>query len=425
MALCLGVLVMLGGCGGPSGDPNSGGDATIEDASGNAFSLGIPGLSSEERRAFSVGNSFFNDNWVTAPASTEGRDGLGPLFNAASCSSCHFKDGRARPPAEGEESALGLLLRLSTPGEDPFLGGPVPDPAYGDQLQDRAINGVEPEGRIALTHEPIEIQRADGTVSTLALPIYTFEDLAYGELSEELLVSPRIAPIVAGSGLVEAIPDDAISAAADPDDEDGDGISGRVNMVWDARAEELRIGRFGWKANVPTLEQQTAAAFLGDIGITSPLFPDPGCTEAQASCHDAPSGGEPEIDQQKIDRIVFYLRTLAVPARRDVENDEVRHGEEIFSRIGCSSCHMPTVETGDSPIEELSNQTIHPYTDLLLHDMGPALADGRPDFGASGSEWRTPPLWGIGLVDDRERPHAVPPRRTGSLAGGGDPLARR
>ncbi len=292
-----------------------------------------------------------------------------------------------------------MLLRLSTPGEDPFLGGPVPDPAYGDQLQDRAINGVEPEGRIALTHEPIEIERADGTVSTLALPIYTFEDLAYGELSEELLVSPRIAPIVAGSGLLEAIPDDKISAAADPDDEDSDGISGRVNMVWDARAEELRIGRFGWKANVPTLEQQTAAAFLGDIGITSPLFPDPGCTETQASCHDAPSGGEPEIDQQKIDRIVFYLRTLAVPARRDVEHDEVRQGEEIFSRIGCSSCHTPTVETGDSPIEELANQTIHPYTDLLLHDMGPALADGRPDFGASGSEWRTPPLWGIGLVD--------------------------
>jgi CxxC motif-containing protein (DUF1111 family) len=397
--IVLAVLsIVAGACSEPA-DVRSGGEATVEDTSGNAFAIAIPSLTTEQRRAFSVGNSFFNDNWVTAPASTEGRDGLGPLFNAQSCSSCHFKDGRASPPLDGEDPGLGLLLRIGVAGEDPMTGAPLGDPNYGDQLQDRSIGGVDAEGRIRIDHTDLEVERADGTTSVLSLPGYGIEDLAYGPLADDLLISPRIAPMVTGTGLLEAIPAETITEAADPDDEDGDGVSGRVNTVWDVAAGEPALGRFGWKANVPTVAQQGAAAFLGDIGITSPLFPGPGCTEVQGACLAAPHGGEPEVDQHKLDRIAFYVRTLAVPARRDPSDPNVRRGEELFAEIGCTACHTPTLETGPSDIDQLANQVIHPYTDLLLHDMGPDLADGRPDFDAAGSEWRTPPLWGIGLVE--------------------------
>ena len=381
----------------PRDRSRSGGDGTVMLAGTGAFAQPLPTLTAEERRAFSVGNNFFNDNWVTAPASTEGRDGLGPLLNAQSCSSCHEFDGRGEPPSSDDDPVRGLLLRLSVPGAQ---GATTPDPNYGGQLQDRAINGVEPEGRIVITNQEISGTFSDGTAYTLLKPSYEIADLAYGPLAPDVQISPRIAPPVFGVGLLEAVPESTVLAAADPDDADGDGISGRANRVPDKTGATV-LGRFGWKANVATVEEQNAGAFHGDIGVTTSLHPDQECTDAQAACLAAPTGGSPEVDDQKLARVTFYTRTLAVPARRAVAEPDTDAGEALFTAVGCASCHLTELRTGSSaPVAQLADQVIHPYTDLLLHDMGPDLADGRPDFEASRSEWRTAPLWGIGLVDE-------------------------
>ena len=376
-------------------DERLGGDTTAFSAGSNAFELSARNLTNDERRVFEVGDSFFNQNWVTAPASTEARDGLGPTFNAQSCSSCHSHDGRAKPPDHDKDPERGLLLRLSVPGPD----GPVGDPIYGGQLQDRAINGVLPEGRIAIRYEVISGQYPDGTPFTLRKPGYVILDLAFGQLHAEVMVSPRIAPVTVGMGLLEAVPQERLLSLADPDDANGDGMSGRPNMVWDVRHARLVLGRFGWKANQPTVEQQAAQAFRGDIGITSSLVAAENCPPAQHACAAAPNGGAPEIPDERLAKVVFYVQTVAVPAMRNVEDPHVRRGAELFVQTGCAACHTPRHVTGDDhPVAALRNQTIFPFTDLLLHDMGEGLADGRPDGLASGREWRTPPLWGIGLV---------------------------
>jgi CxxC motif-containing protein (DUF1111 family) len=231
-------------------------------------------------------------------------------------------------------------------------------------------------------------------------PVYQFTKPAYGPLGDDLLVSPRVAPAVIGMGLLEAISENDLLAWADPEDADGDGISGRVNRVWDAKNGATAIGRFGWKANQPSVEQQVAGAFNGDMGITSPLFPKEDLPARESTLLvKYQSGGEPEIDASHIADVTFYCQTLAVPARRDLDNPIALRGEKLFAEIGCATCHLPSVQTGAHELSEVAHQTIRPYTDLLLHDMGPELADGRPDFEADGQEWRTPPLWGIGLVE--------------------------
>jgi CxxC motif-containing protein (DUF1111 family) len=225
--------------------------------------------------------------------------------------------------------------------------------------------------------------------------------LAFGDLAEGTMISPRVAPQMVGLGLLQAIDEADLLAHADPDDADGDGISGRPNRVWDVGNEDFALGRFGWKANQPRLEQQNSGAFLGDIGITSSLFPTENCSAAQPDCEAAPNGGQPEIDPTHVDKVDFYSKFLAVPARRDFRDPEVRQGEQLFGTLGCATCHVTQFTTGEvDGLPELSNQTIHPYTDLLLHDLGDDLADGRPDYEANGNEWRTPPLWGIGLFKD-------------------------
>lgn len=376
----------------------SGGETTVFDTTINAFSLPARNLVPDQRRAFFVGNTFFNDNWVVAPASTEGRDGLGPTFNAPSCASCHFKDGRAAPPTKPGEDRPGLLIRLAVPGADAY-GGPLPDPRYGGQLNDRGIPGVAAEGRLKRTVESVPGSYTDGEPYVLERPVYAFEDLAFGPLDPAVMISPRVAPAMPGLGLLEAVPEASILARADPDDADGDGISGRPNRVWDQAAGATRLGRFGWKANQPTIEQQVAGAFLGDIGVTSRLNPEQNCPDSQPDCQRAPSGGAPELDDHKLERVTRYSQTLAVPARRGLDDPEVRRGEALFAEARCTACHLPELRTGpDAAFPQLADQVIHPYTDLLLHDMGEGLADGRPDYLATGSEWRTPPLWGIGLV---------------------------
>jgi CxxC motif-containing protein (DUF1111 family) len=378
----------------------SGGEGTTFSVGKNAFTQPAENLPQARRSPFFTGNSLFNRNWSTAPASTTGTDGLGPTFNARSCSTCHFKDGRGRPPLGEDEAMTTMLLRLSIPGTDEH-GGPNPEPTYGGQLNPLGVLGVPGEGDPRVVTELVQGEYDDGSVYELSVPSYEVRDLAFGELAEGTMISPRVAPQMIGLGLLQAIPEADLLARADPEDADNDGISGRPNRVWDVASEQVVLGRFGWKANQPSLEQQNSGAFVGDIGITSPLFPEQNCTDAQSECVSAPSGGEPELDQTRVDQVDYYSKYLAVPARRAHRDPEVTQGEALFGPLGCASCHTVTFRTGIVDGQpELSEQTIHPYTDLLLHDMGDGLADGRPDYEANGNEWRTPPLWGIGLFQD-------------------------
>jgi CxxC motif-containing protein (DUF1111 family) len=370
-------------------------DGTTINQGRTAFAQGMQALDNHDRGEFAVGNSFFNQNWVMAPSSTVARDGLGPIFNAQSCSSCHFEDGRGQPPEDDDDPQRGLLIRLSVLDDD---GNPQPHPVYGSQFQDRAIRKVPAEGsvKIEVTEEPGTYP--DGTAYSLGAPTYTLVDND-GKAIDGIVVSPRVAPAMMGVGLLENVPAKTIEALADPTDADGDGISGRASMVEDDDGNEV-LGRFGWKAAVPTIRKQTTEAFANDIGITSDEHPDQPCTDQQAECLAAKSGGDPEIDADKVDKIEFYSRTLAVPARRDVGKPDTTAGQAAFDEIGCASCHTAELKTGtDSKIPALNDQVIRPYTDLLLHDMGKGLADDRPDGAASGTEWRTAPLWGIGLVE--------------------------
>lgn len=377
-----------------------GGQTTIFNQTANAFSQPAPGLERMQELFFFVGNSFFNQNWVEAPSSTTARDGLGPFFNARSCAGCHFKDGRGRAPSVDGESPTGFLIRLSIPQRD-IHGAYLPDPIYGGQFQDQSILlGEQGEGDLIITYTEIEGRFADGTPYTLRQPSYELTNLQYGDLAPEVMFSPRVANQMIGLGLLEGVPDDALLALADPTDRDGDGISGRPNLVWDFYNQRTAIGRFGWKANQPHLLQQVAGAFSGDMGISTSLFPDPNCTAAQTACEGIPDGGQPEISDDDLLKVVLYSSVLAVPAQRNSDDPQVQWGRDLFIEANCSGCHVPRLETGiHLTVPNLSYQVIYPYTDLLLHDMGQGLADDRPDFEASGQEWRTPPLWGIGLFE--------------------------
>jgi CxxC motif-containing protein (DUF1111 family) len=381
-------------------DPRLGGDTTRVIQSGASFTFLIENAGPGRARVFSFGNRMFNTNWVQAPGSVKSFDGLGPMFNRVSCAACHTFDGRGRPPENPGDPMDSILVRLSMPGEGPH-GGPLPHPVYGDQLSERAIHGVAPEGQTTITYEEIAGTYADGEPYTLRKPSLSFANLAYGPM-DGVLTSARVAPQIIGMGLLESVPAATLSALADPDDSDGDGISGRVNTVWSGAASAMVPGRFGWKANVGSSMDQTANAALGDIGLTSSLHLSQNCSVAQTSCLAAFDQGAtdgPEIKQEFLEKLVFYVQAIAVPRQRDETTPQVMRGEAVFREAGCASCHMPALQTGpDAVIPELANQTFHPFTDLLLHDMGPGLADGRPDFAASGSEWRTPPLWGLGLV---------------------------
>jgi CxxC motif-containing protein (DUF1111 family) len=372
----------------------SGGKGTTFNAGKEAYSTPLTTLTRTHRRQFVVGNSFFKDNWVSAPATPANRDGLGPLFHARSCSSCHVLDGRGAPPA-GDEVMTGLLLRLSVPGAN----GPVPEPVYGNQLAVRALPGAEPEADVRIQWVESEETLAGGETLKLRRPDIKVVHWYYGDPAPGLMMSARLAPPVLGGGLLEAIPESALEKLADPDDKNGDGISGRVNHLVDVKSGGKVAGRFGWKANVASLRTQAAEAFAGDMGITTSEHPQENYTEAQAAkLSTFPNGGSPEADALIMDRMESYLRGLGVPARRNVSDPAVQRGESLFRSMSCAACHVPELRTGsDYAMEELRDQTIHPFTDLLIHDMGAGLADNRPDGEATGTEWRTAPLWGLGL----------------------------
>ena len=389
-------LLASGVSSGAAVDTRPGGDTTVEVEGRNAFAMPAANLDDAGRARFAIGNSFFRRNWVEAPASTTARDGLGPHFIARSCGGCHASDGRGAPPAAGA-APVALLMRLSVPGAGPH-GAPLPEPSYGEQFTTSATTGVAPEGEVTVAEVPRQGRFTDGTPYTLRQPVYGFQRLAYGPMASGTMVSPRIAPQLVGVGLLEAIDEADIEANERAQAARGDGIRGQVNRVWDAASGRMRVGRFGWKANVASLAHQTGAAFVGDMGVTSSLFPEEDCPPVQTACRTAPRGGRPEIDDITFGHVVFYQAMLAPPVRRDADAPDVRVGERLFHDAGCATCHRPRYVTGVSPLAALSGQAIHPHTDLLLHDMGEALADGRPDFAASGRQWKTPPLWGLGLV---------------------------
>lgn len=387
------------------GEALSGGSTTVQQSDHNAFSLPSANLSPLRRLDFSVGNSFFRNPWVIAPATTTARDGLGPLFNTNACQNCHIKDGRGHPPAADAASAVSMLVRLSIPAgpadQTSLLhAGIVPEPVYGGQLQDMAIPGSAPEGKVRIDYRSLPMHFADGTQVDLRQPTLQISQLGYGPLHPDTQFSARIAPPMIGLGLLEAIPMASILANADPDDANGDGISGRANQVWDDERGTTVLGRFGWKAGQPTLNQQNAHAFVGDMGLTTNLLPRDDCTATQISCLQAVNGGQPEVSDEILALVLFYSRNLGVPARRQVDDLQVRQGKQLFNQAGCSGCHIPSFTTrADAAEPELANQLIRPYSDLLLHDMGNGLADNRPEFLASGREWRTAPLWGVGLTE--------------------------
>lgn len=257
----------------------TGGATTVPATGRNAFSFPAANLTDAERTRFAIGNSFFKRNWVQAPASTRKRDGLGPHFIARSCGGCHTEDGRGAPPAAGEQP-VALLLRLSVSGLGEH-GGVRPEPVYGDQFDNFAVQGVQPEGKVLIRYSELKGRFADGTPYTLRKPRYGFRDLGYCPMAPDVMVSPRIAPQLIGVGLIEAIAEADILKNAEEQARRGDGIRGVPNRVWDAASRSMRLGRFGWKANVASITHQTAAAFLGDIGITSDLFPQEACTPAR------------------------------------------------------------------------------------------------------------------------------------------------
>ena len=386
------------------GEALSGGSASVRQDGQHAFSLPSANLVPSRRLGFSVGNSFFRNPWVIAPSTTTARDGLGPLFNTNACQSCHIKDGRGHPPAANAESAVSMLLRLSIPaGPDDALivqtQGAVAEPTYGSQLQDMAIPGHAAEGKIRLNWHYHQVILADGSQVELRRPELELSQLGYGPLHPKTLFSLRVAPPMIGLGLLEAISATDVLANADPLDSNQDGISGKANQVWDISLRQTSLGRFGWKAGQPGLNQQNAAAFAGDLGLTTNLIPADDCSPIQQACRNQPDGGTPEVSDEILANVLFYSRNLAVPVRRDVDNPKVLQGKALFHQAGCAGCHVPTFTTSANAAEaELSQQTIRPYSDLLLHDMGDGLADQRPEFLASGREWRTAPLWGIGLT---------------------------
>jgi CxxC motif-containing protein (DUF1111 family) len=380
----------------------------------DAFSHSSANITFEEEGTFKLGNGMFRKLWVSSPSSTQASDGLGPLFNARACQSCHLKDGRGHPP-EGRTDATSMFLRLArtaeTAEEKAALADRkvlnLPDPVYGGQLQDLAVPGLVGEGKMAISYAEIPVTLGDGTALSLRKPSYSVGSPSSGPLHPATTLSPRVSPQMIGLGLVEQIHPADILARADPHDSDGDGISGKASIVRDGKSGELTLGRFGWKASTPSIRQQSADAFAGDIGISSPDAPRHwgDCTAAQGDCRAMPTGvqarlGDTEAPDPILDLVAFYSQNLAVPARRSIDKPEILAGKKVFYDLGCASCHTPKFVTRrDAPNKAQSFQLIWPYSDFLLHDMGEGLADGQVVGDATGTEWRTPPLWGIGLTE--------------------------
>ena len=402
-----------------------GGDSGISITSAESYSKPSSNLTASRKGSFFIGNAFFKQPWVVAPASTDSRDGLGALFNVAACQSCHIKDGRGHAPMSADDDADSLLLRLSMPAttdeqrqqlQDSLIEKVV-HPMYGGQLQDRGIQGVPAEARIAVQWTDKPVTFADGHVETLRAPTFNLTNPGYGAFDEAMMVSPRVALPMIGLGLLEQIPDDDIKKQAS--NKGNSDISGKFNWVMDPQTGKRALGRFGWKAGQTKLITQNQSAFNEDMGLTSNIRPHESCMPTQTACLNATTGadeqgnGKPpvEVNDDVAKFVEFYTRNLAVPHRRNADNELVLAGKKRFYDMGCQSCHTPRYQlpkTDDDHLEQ-HGQVIYPYTDLLLHDMGDALADrtiagklppkdAQVEFLANSYEWRTPALWGVGLA---------------------------
>ncbi len=389
------------------GDPGDAGIHTPH-ADRDAYLQPLPGLDRLQLQVFQRGRKHFDKTWG-AVTSLDFEWGLGPTFNATSCLECHVAGGRGRVPAEGNEPLLSALVRLSIPGSGPH-GGPNPHPAYGEQFQTSGLNGpfpdfayhtapVPPEATVRVDWEEHLVAYADGETVRLRKPTLRIENLAFGALPEGTMLSLRIAQPLHGLGLLEAVPEKILHDIART--QSAQGLNGRLNIVRDDVNDRMSVGRFGWKANQPSLRQQIAAASLEDMGLTSRLYRAQNCPPAQVLCAAQTPGNDPELVRTDWDELESWSRSLAVPAPRDVDDPQVRRGARLFSEAKCAMCHVPALRTAEAfpALPQLARRTIHAYTDLLLHDMGEGLADGRPDFLAGGRDWRTPPLWGLGLSE--------------------------
>ena len=348
-----------------------GGAATAINRTSSAYEEAPPNLGAKAIEDHEAGDEAFEEIFVST--ADHPNSGLGPTFNNISCVSCHIRNGRGMPKA-GQ-----LLIRVGDSDGHPEIA------ALGAQIQDFSIVGEKPEADVAINWVERAGKYPDGMSYSMRYPVFSIEVASTGKLlPDTVAVSPRIPPPVHGLGLLEAISEADILANADPDDEDGDGISGKANRVWSEETQNLALGRFGWKANSPTLLQQSAEAYVNDMGVHSSMYPQ--------------NDGLSEISDEKLVAAAAYAQTLAVPARASVNDPQVLRGESLFSSVGCESCHVDSFTTSSHKYPALENQPINPYTDMLLHDMGEELADNREDFEASGQEWRTSPLWGIGVV---------------------------
>ncbi len=375
-------------------DPRlSGGAATFFDISAGSFGSAIPGLSEHDERIHELGDALFEQSFVAAPAPRFG--GLGPIFNNVSCANCHHHDGFGLPSFGQLGSSL--LMRISIPGTDAH-GGPNEAPGFGGQLQNVGLFGVKPEVHVDVSYTDRPFTFPDGETAVLHEPSYMLSD-PYLPLPSGYMTSPRLGPPVFGLGLLELIPESTILGFADPNDANGDGIKGHANYVFNPFTQKTELGRFGLKANTSTLHLQVATAFQQDMGLTSYIQPKKSIWGQDQMRH-VPDTVNTDLADTMVDAVIFYVRSLAVPARRNVTDEQVKHGEKLFKQINCTTCHRPTMYTGvDVNLPALSNQRIHPYTDMLVHDLGAGLSDNRPDYLANGAEWRTPPLWGIGMFE--------------------------
>lgn len=374
----------------------------------------VPGMSAKDMQKFLKGERVFTNFWIAVnnpvipliwdlsqSGPGGGEWGLGPMFMSTNCAGCHLNAGRGRALDASGLRVFQQLVRLSIPGETPH-GGPKPDPNYGNDIQSfDMITRTDPdaragEGEVFIDWVISNFTFPDGSSIELRKPSVRIENLNFGPLADNVMMSLRNTQALLGMGYLEAISEKDILKQVEK--QKAMGLNGRPNYVRDDINKKVSLGRFGWKANQPSIKQQIAAAFLGDIGINSAIYPEQNCTPVQKECLAAITGKEPELRDELWDPITFWSQSLDVPAQRNREAADFKTGEKLFESAGCSGCHVPEMRTGKyAAVPQLSNKLIRPYTDLLLHDMGPDLADGRPDFKASGSDWRTPPLWGAGL----------------------------
>ncbi|MCM0044413.1 MAG: c-type cytochrome [Burkholderiaceae bacterium] len=378
-----------------------------------AYLQPVPGLTPEQQQTFRAGEKVFNNFWIAIPNDVisqwwdlsqpgpgGGGWGLGPTFVATSCVSCHVQAGRGRVPDKGTGPLFQQALRLSVPGDGPH-GGPNPDPHYGTQLQPFDIIKSKDqtrqagEGEVHIDWRTRRFRFADGETVELRQPAIRIEKLNYGPLAPGVMTSLRNTQAIVGLGYLEAVSEEDILALAAL--QKSQGLNGRPNYVRDDINDRIALGRFGWKANQPSLRQQIAGAFHSDIGITSSLYREQNCPAVQKDCHLEKNPEKPEVSDELWQQVAFWAMSLDAPAPVGTASPAVQRGEKLFHAATCAQCHVPELKTGAFPeLPALAHKRIRPYTDLLLHDMGPDLADGRPDFRAGGADWRTPPLWGIG-----------------------------